>query len=312
MPARTVTQPAARSAIPPGAARTPAPPRSRWRTLAPLLALAHASILALALAPPPAAAREPSGSGPGTPLRPPTRDYAAPSRAPAARLGSYPVAPTLLYAAGMPVALRPGLLFAPGSVCLAALAAAEARYAIPAGLLRAIGIVESGRRSEATGVVQPWPWTINVEGEAHYFDTKAQAIAWVRQAQARGTRSIDTGCAQVNLMHHPAAFASLEQAFDPAANADYAARFLLTLRTAAAGDWVAAVGNYLSQTPELAHAYRRRVQAATSRRAAATPFVLPLAASLDRGAAFGSARRRGGLYRQQPDRRYPDLAPAPD
>ena len=42
-------------------------------------------------------------------------------------------------------------------------------------------------------------------------------------------RSIDIGCAQVNLMHHPDAFASLEQAFDPMANADYAARFLKQL-----------------------------------------------------------------------------------
>ena len=70
------------------------------------------------------------------------------------------------------------------------------------------------RRGHGRG--KPWPWTINAEGEPHLFDTKVQAVAWVRQAQARGMRSIDIGCAQVNLMHHPTAFASLEQAFDPA------------------------------------------------------------------------------------------------
>jgi hypothetical protein len=202
----------------------------------------------LVMAPRFAAAEGMDGSGPTGPLRPPTRDYAAAFRSPVSRIIRYPIYPT------SPV----------GAVCRAALVAAEARYAIPAGLLQAIGIVESGRLNEATGARQPWPWTINVEGEGHFFDTKAQAVTWVRQAQTRGTRSIDIGCAQVNLMHHPAAFASLEQAFDPAANADYAARFLRELR-AAAGNWMTAVGYYHSQTPDLAAAYRQQVQAVISR-----------------------------------------------
>ena len=41
--------------------------------------------------------------------------------------------------------------------------------------------------------------------------------------RAQGARSIDVGCMQVNLLHHADAFASLEQAFDPVANARYAA-----------------------------------------------------------------------------------------
>jgi hypothetical protein len=93
-------------------------------------------------------------------------------------------------------------------------------------------------------------------------------------------RSIDIGCAQVNLMHHPDAFASLEQAFDPMANADYAARFLKQLRdTQAGGNWMTAAGYYHSQTPELAAEYRQQVQAVT---AGGTPVAAPVA-------AFGSA-----------------------
>ena len=157
-------------------------------------------------------------------------------------------------------------------MCRPALVAAEARHGIPTGLLQAIGVVESGRRDEATGVRQPWPWTINAEGEPHLFDTKVQAVEWVRQAQARGMRSIDIGCAQVNLMHHPTAFASLEEAFDPAANADYAARFLKELRnTTAGGDWMTAAGYYHSQTPERAEPYRQQVQAAMARGTAPMP-----------------------------------------
>ena len=63
---------------------------------------------------------------------------------------------------------------------------------------------------------------------------------------------------QINLLHHPNAFASLEEGFDPLANARYAARFLKELY-AERGDWMAAAGNYHSRTPERAQAYRNAV-----------------------------------------------------
>ena len=94
-----------------------------------------------------------------------------------------------------------------------------------------------------------------------YFPTREAAIAEVRQLQAGGMRSIDIGCMQVNLRHHPHAFASLEEAFDPLANARYAARFLTELRSAGR-DWPLAAAHYHSQTPERAEAYRARVMAA--------------------------------------------------
>ena len=62
-------------------------------------------------------------------------------------------------------------------------------------------------------------------GRGHFYDSKAEAVAAVRAMQARGIQSIDVGCGQINLMHHPDAFANLELAFDPQANATYAARF---------------------------------------------------------------------------------------
>lgn len=149
----------------------------------------------------------------------------------------------------------------PGAACRAAIAIAERERGIPAGLLQAIGRVESGRRDPATGRFAPWPWTINAEGRGMYFPTREAVIAEVRQLQARGVRLIDVGCMQVNLHHHPNAFASLEEAFDPATNARYAARFLSELR-AAGGDWARAAGHYHSHTPERAEPYRARVLAA--------------------------------------------------
>jgi hypothetical protein len=120
--------------------------------------------------------------------------------------------------------------------------------------------VESGRRDPSSGDWNPWPWTVNAEGQGFFFDNQAQAIAAVRAMQARGMRSIDVGCMQVNLMHHPDAFASLAQAFDPSANADYAARFLNDLFTQA-GSWPKAARLYHSATPGIGDDYQRKVMA---------------------------------------------------
>ncbi len=169
------------------------------------------------------------------------------------------VAAVLAYAA--PAAANPQPAADPGLACRGAITTAEREAGIPAGLLQAIGRVESGRRDPVTGRFAPWPWTINAEGRGMYFPTREAAIAEVRQLQARGVRIIDVGCMQVNLHHHPNAFPSLEQAFDPLTNARYAARFLGELN-ATRNDWARSAGHYHSQTPERAEPYRARVLAA--------------------------------------------------
>jgi hypothetical protein len=127
-------------------------------------------------------------------------------------------------------------------------------------LLSAIGRVESGRRDPGTGAWGAWPWTINAEGQGSYFDNKADAIKAVQALQARGVRSIDVGCMQVNLMHHPNAFPSLDMAFEPAVNADYAARFLVGLHDQT-GDWTKATANYHSAWPPEGEPYAAKVMA---------------------------------------------------
>jgi hypothetical protein len=161
-----------------------------------------------------------------------------------------------LVAMPMPLVSMP----TPVASCRTAIAAAEQAGAIPPLLMAAIGKVESGRRDPATGVVAPWPWTINADGQGTYYDSKTQAIAAVRALQARGVQSIDVGCMQINLMHHPNAFASLDQAFDPSANATYAAHFLNELH-AQTNDWLRAAGQYHSSTPGLGAAYQTEVAA---------------------------------------------------
>jgi hypothetical protein len=102
---------------------------------------------------------------------------------------------------------------------------------------------------------------VNAEGQGYFYESKAAAVAAVRSMQAQGMRSIDVGCMQVNLMHHPNAFASLEMAFEPQANATYAAQFLNELY-AQTGHWTAAAALYHSATPDLGADYQRKVLAA--------------------------------------------------
>src|ERR1700733_3141842 len=147
----------------------------------------------------------------------------------------------------------------PSAYCDTAIVNAERTIRLPARLLGAIGEVESGRPDDK-GIIRPWPWTINAEGRGQFFATKQDAIAAVRALQASGVRSIDVGCMQVNLMYHPNAFASLDNAFDPRDNANYAARFLNALN-AGSNDWTAAIAAYHSETRELGDAYRVLVMA---------------------------------------------------
>ncbi len=132
-------------------------------------------------------------------------------------------------------------------------------YTAP-GLLLAIGLVESGRRDARTGERHPWPWTVTADGVGTYYPSKADAIAAVEALQARGVNSIDVGCMQVNLFYHPTAFRSLEEAFDPAPNARYAARFLFSLY-ARTRDWPAAAAGYHSFTPGPAAQYAKLISA---------------------------------------------------
>jgi hypothetical protein len=147
------------------------------------------------------------------------------------------------------------------ALCTDAVLAAERKYALPPGLLGTIARVESGRPIATMANIRAWPWTINADGAGLFFESRAAAVTWATEGVGRGVRLMDVGCLQVNLQAHPGAFRSVDEAFDPAANADYAARFLRDLATEANGDWNVATGMYHSRTPDLAADYRNRVAA---------------------------------------------------
>jgi Transglycosylase SLT domain len=109
-----------------------------------------------------------------------------------------------------------------------------------------------------TAIGAPWPWTVNNAGDGRYFASKAEAIAHVERLRQAGERNIDVGCMQINLMHHPEAFASLDEAFEPGRNVAYGARFLGDLREETRS-WERAVERYHIADAERGRAYREKV-----------------------------------------------------
>ncbi len=165
------------------------------------------------------------------------------------------------------------------ALCQQATAAAEHASGVPDQLLNAISRVESGRYDQDQRAVRAWPWTINAEGQGHFYGSKSEAVEAARQFRARGIQSMDVGCTQINLMFHPTAFSSLDDAFDPGRNATYAARFLTDLFHQT-GSWPHAAAAYHSQTPELGTDYQRKVLEAW-----ADPIDRPTALAPEHGAS---------------------------
>jgi hypothetical protein len=147
------------------------------------------------------------------------------------------------------------------SLCDEASRIASKEFGIPEQIMLAITRTETGRRNQ--GATYPWPWAVNLEGRGLWFDTQAEALAFVFDHFKTGARNFDVGCFQINYRWHGAAFASIDQMFDPIANARYAASFLRSLY-AKSGDWTQAVGAYHSKTKEYADQYMVKFQSSFS------------------------------------------------
>lgn len=151
-------------------------------------------------------------------------------------------------------ATHPDILLRHSAMCSEAFTQAERKYGIPKHLLMAVANTESGRYHKGIGRTVPWPWTTNVAGKGGYHDSLHDAMTTVRRAQQSGTTSIDIGCMQINLKHHPKAFKNLKDGFNPKLNVDYAASFLRRnydeMRS-----WPRAIAAYHSRTPSRGKKY---------------------------------------------------------
>lgn len=134
----------------------------------------------------------------------------------------------------------------------------EAKLNLPPYLLEAISLAESGRWDPQDRASFAWPWTVTAGGEGTFYDSREAALDAVRALKKSGKSNIDVGCMQINLHYHPDAFTSLEDAFDPMRNVEYAARFLSQLY-ATTHSWPEAAAAYHSMTPEHNRTYKQKV-----------------------------------------------------
>lgn len=153
--------------------------------------------------------------------------------------------------------LYPGLIWADVNACDRAASTAALKTGVPVEVLLALTRTETGRQKD--GQFQPWPWTVNMEGQGHWFADEQSARAFVFKHFKAGARSFDVGCFQVNYKWHSAAFTSIESMFDPTENAIYAAQLLQSLKSPTTS-WEEAAGAYHSKTPVYAERYRSRFQ----------------------------------------------------
>ncbi len=67
----------------------------------------------------------------------------------------------------------------------------EKTHQIPPDTLYSISLKESGKKHTEHKIMVIWPWTVNVEGKGYHFNTKREAIFFVRKQIIQGKENID-------------------------------------------------------------------------------------------------------------------------
>lgn len=160
-----------------------------------------------------------------------------------------------LFLAGISAAATTGKAISGAEFCRHSARLAARKTGVPLSVLLAISLAETGRDQD--GSFQPWPWTVNMEGKGVWFQSRFNALTFAKKNFDRGARSFDIGCFQINFKWHGEAFRTINQMFEPNANALYAAKYLKQLFLEK-GTWDSAAGAYHSRTPIYANAYAKR------------------------------------------------------
>lgn len=134
-------------------------------------------------------------------------------------------------------------------------------YGIPQGILYAIALAESGYSHSSQ--YHPWPWTLNIEGKAYRFSSKASTLAKLNTA-IRQQQSVDIGIMQINWRWHKHRFKNVASTLDPYINLRIGAE-ILREQYHLVHDWWLAVGQYHAPSKDKASIqrakeYRRRVK----------------------------------------------------
>ena len=132
--------------------------------------------------------------------------------------------------------------------------------AIPAPLLYAIALTESGQHRLSQQRWRPWPWTLNVSGQGQFFASREAAWQALQRALADDAASVDIGLMQVNWRYHQRALGSPWQSLEPYHNLRVGAAILKRCHFLRV-DWWDSVGCYHAPNdPSRAQKYSERVK----------------------------------------------------
>lgn len=190
---------------------------------------------------------------------------------------------------GLGLAATPLRATAPDCETLATEAGRQ--HDLPEGLLVAIARTESGIAKGDTDL-RAWPWSANVEGQSHYYDTRQEMLAHLDRVRAADISNFDVGCMQLNYRWHGDGFPDLDRMLDPETNVGYAARYLKRLYEET-GSWDGATRYYHSRDPDRGAAYLERVRQMRATLASPGSDAVPaitVAASVPSDNRFGTQR----------------------
>jgi hypothetical protein len=97
---------------------------------------------------------------------------------------------------------------------------------IPSEVLFAVSLQESGTTMNGRRDFAPWPWTLNISEEGHYFHTHDDALAALEQQIAANNRRVAVGMFQIHLRFNGHRVDDVRTLLDPATNLRIAAKVL--------------------------------------------------------------------------------------
>ncbi len=132
------------------------------------------------------------------------------------------------------------------------------KHGIPVAVFFSVIKQESGKTTQQRYL--PWPWTLNVNHQAYYYDNAAEARAALSRFLADEDNTIAVGLGQIYLPAHGDKFTDSRVLLNPHINLDFAAWLLHYEYQHAQGNWWVAVGRYHHPSkPQFAIPYRESV-----------------------------------------------------
>jgi hypothetical protein len=102
------------------------------------------------------------------------------------------------------------------------------------------------------------PWTLNVQGQPHFFANRKDAEQYLEKVITKGVRNVDIGCCQINFGWHGKKFKNPKDLLSPETSLRYAAR-LLRHHSQTTRSWMKAALLYHSGDKRRQSLYRQRL-----------------------------------------------------